>query len=280
MVNKTLFDRNLIDIKKKISEKKIYKYSELTGLLKALKNNNQVSQAMTTQNFLIQLQKQFSLKTHTITSEKINHERYSLSNITAYEFVDSLATNTFFSMTTALNLRGLSKFRDDFIFYSQEQKEKNQVLNKLTQSLIDNAFKKEYRYTHSTASYGAQHVVFLKPKFSSRVEVKKYQGFYMSSVNRSLVEIILNIQYFKDFETIIENFKLLKNKLNINKIYNVVEAFNLIYPYFQLLGFALNKIGYNNKELDIFKQKVSKFKFYTQKNKLKYSYDKYWQIYY
>ncbi len=277
---KTLLDKNLAIIKKKLLQKKVYKYREITDILNCLKEDSQVSQTTTSQSFFTQLQENLSLRTHIVVSDKINQERYSLSDITVYDFVDSLAKNTFFSMTTALNLQELSNFKDDFIFYSQEQKEKKRVLNKLTQSLIDNAYKKKYRYTHSTAKYGEHYIVFLTPKFSDQVEVIEYKNLKMSSIHRSLVEILINIQYFKDFETIIDNFKPLKNNLNVDKVFSVVEKFDLIYPYFQLLGFALGRIGFENSELDIFKEKISQFNFYTQKNKKNYSYDKYWKIYY
>uniref|UniRef100_UPI0034DF02B4 hypothetical protein n=1 Tax=Candidatus Thiodubiliella endoseptemdiera TaxID=2738886 RepID=UPI0034DF02B4 len=139
---KTLLDKNLAIIKKKLLQKKVYKYREITDILNCLKENSQVSQTTTSQSFFTQLQENLSLRTHIVVSDKINQERYSLSDITVYDFVDSLAKNTFFSMTTALNLQELSNFKDDFIFYSQEQKEKKRVLSKLTQSLIDNAYKK------------------------------------------------------------------------------------------------------------------------------------------
>ncbi|CAC9427911.1 hypothetical protein BPUTSESOX_178 [uncultured Gammaproteobacteria bacterium] len=277
---KTLFDRNLAIIKKKILQKKVYKYREITGILNSLKENSQISQATTSQSFFTQLQENLSLKTHIVVSDKINQERYSLSDITAYDFVDSLVKNTFFSMTTALNLQGLSDFKGDFIFYSQELKERKRVSIKLTQSLIDNAYKKKYSYTHSTAKYGEHYIVFLTPKFSDQTEVIAYKNLKISSIHRSLVEILINIQYFKDFETVIDNFKPLKNNLNVDKVYSVVEKFDLIYPYFQLLGFALSQIGFKNSELDLFKEKISQFNFYTQKNKKNYAYDKFWKIYY
>ena len=277
---KTLFVKNLPVIKEKLSQKKVYKYREIINIFSSLKENSQVSKTMKTESFFIQLQQSLSLKTHIVVSNKINKERYSLYDITAYDFVNSLSSDTFFSMTTALNLQGLSKFRDNFIFYSQEQNKKKQVSNKLTQSLIDDAYKKEYRYTNSTAEYSGYYIVFLMPKFSNQVEVVKYKNFKISSINRSLVEILINIQYFKGFESVINNFKPLKNNLNIDKIYSVVERFDLIYPYFQLLGFTLNQIGFKNSELSIFKKKISQFNFYTQKNKKHYSYNKYWKIYY
>ena len=225
---KTLFDRNLAIIKKKILQKKVYKYSEIIDTLNYLKENSQVSQTTTSQSFFTQLQENLSLKTHIVVSDKINQERYSLSDITAYDFVDSLAKNTFFSMTTALNLQGLSDFKDNFIFYSQEQKEKKRVLSKLTQPLIDNAYKKIYRYTHSTAKYGEHHIVFLTPKFSDQTEVIEYKNFKISSIHRSLVEILINIQYFKDFETVVDNFKPLKNTIFIyySTLYNLYDNYN------------------------------------------------------
>ncbi len=277
---KTLFDKNTAAIKKRLLSKKLYSYAQLLDLLKTLKKRQQIAQTVTITNFFTQLRaSSIPLKTHIITSEKINHERYAVQDINAYDFVSSLAKNSFFSMTTALNLQQLSDFRQDFIFYSQELTAKKQTPNTLTQKAIDSTYQKPYRYTQSTAKYRDYNAVFLTPKFSNKIEVISSHGLQISSVNRALVEMLLNIQYFKNFETIVAQFKPLKNQLSIKKIHKVVDAFDLIYPYFQLLGFTLRQIGFSNAELGIFKQKTSSFKFYTEKQKSSYLYDKYWQIY-
>lgn len=277
---KTLFDKNLADIKNAISEKKVYKYRELTDVLNVLKKDSRVAQSMSSSAFMVKLQEQLHLKTYTVVSDKIKQERYSLFDITIYEFVNSLTPRAFFSMTTALNLMGASNFRSEFIFYSQEQKKKHYKPSKITQEAIDNAYKKDYRYTKSTADYESHHLVLLMPKFSGEVGVEKHNGFNVSSVNRALAEILINIQYFKGFKEVIKEFKGIKDRININEVYKVIKAFDLIYPYFQLLGFALNQIGFHHSELDIFKKQVSEFDFYTEKNKSRYRYDEYWRIYY
>ena len=72
----------------------------------------------------------------------------------------------------------------------------------------------------------------------------------------------------------------IKDKLNLDTIYNIIDKFDFIYPYFQLAGFYLEKIGFSKVELEKFYTKRSELNFYTQKNKNQYGFDGYWKIYY
>ena len=92
--------------------------------------------------------------------------------------------------------------------------------------------------------------------------------------------MIVNLQYFKSFDIVIDIFKPLKKHLVLNEIYHIIEKFEFIYPYFQLIGFALEKLGFKKNELNKFSANIEELKFYTQKNLEKYEFDNYWNIYY
>ena len=72
----------------------------------------------------------------------------------------------------------------------------------------------------------------------------------------------------------------IKRELDLEKIYDVIENFDSVYPYYQLAGFYLEKIGFKKSELIKFYDKKSELKFYTHKNQLNYDYNEYWKIYY
>jgi hypothetical protein len=81
-------------------------------------------------------------------------------------------------------------------------------------------------------------------------------------------------------DTVIKIFEPLKDKLDPQRVFDVVRAYDPIYPYYQLVGFSLTRIGFDKKSLVLFKEHVDDLRFYTEKNKHKYSFDNYWNIYY
>jgi hypothetical protein len=198
--------------------------------------------------------------------------------IDIYRLLLSFKKNCFFSMSTSLNLQGFSNYRNDFLFLSCELTPKDTPRPTLTQENIDNAFSKPYRRTHSIGKYNDLKIVFLTPKYSNNYAVIK-TNHPVSSINRALVEMIINVQYFRSSLEIIQTFDPLKSKLNLTEIFNIISEFNLIYPYFQCIGYYLEQIGFAKSDLKQFKDQVTELKFYTDKNQASYEFDSYWNMY-
>ncbi len=277
-----LFSKNIETIKDLLYEKKLYSLKDLNLLLDRLKMKKLIAQDVSSRRFFDLLQNRLGLKTYSVFSEKINKVRYTLyPDINIYDFVSTFEKQGFFSMTTALNIQRLSNQKDNFVFFSKELSLKNYFGNNLLiQKDIDQAYQKEYRFTRSIASYEDKHIIYLTPKNTNRFEVIEYDGYDVSSIHRAFVEMIMNVQYFKNFDTVINIFKPLKDKLDPKMVFDVVRAFDPIYPYYQLVGFSLNRVGFDKKNLVLFKKHISDLRFYTEKNKHEYSFDNYWNIYY
>ncbi|MBP9742839.1 MAG: hypothetical protein KBD37_05725 [Burkholderiales bacterium] len=208
-------------------------------------------------------------------------ERYSMQKeINGYQLAYSIKSKSFFSMTTALNLQGYSDIRKDYIFLSSELTPKEIHTEELTQDSIDNAYKKPYRMTKNYGKFKENYIVLLSPKNTAQFEVIDFNNYRVSSINRAFVEIVINIQYFQGSLTVIQLFKPLKLQLDVTRIFTIIEKFNFIYPYYQLFGYMLEQIGFNKLELKDFKAKINSLKLYTDKNKMTYLYDEYWQIFY
>jgi hypothetical protein len=201
------------------------------------------------------------------------------TQVDPYRFALSLRKGSFLSMSTALNLHGYSNYRNDFVFVSCETSKKKVEHDVLSQESIDNAFHKPYRRTQSVGKLNDKNIVFLTPKYTGKIAIIDAR-FPVSSINRALVEMIINVQYFRTSLEIIQTFIPLKSKIDVNEVFKVVEAFDLIYPYFQCVGFYLEKIGFNKDELIKFKKHVINLNFYTDKDKSNYTFDTYWNMYY
>ncbi len=277
-----LFSKNMETIKDFLQEKKLYSLKDLNLLLDHLKVKRLIAQNISSRRFFDLLQNRLGLKTYSVSSEKINKVRYTLyRDINIYDFVSTFEKQGFFSMTTALNIQRLSSQKENFVFFSKELSLKNDFENNsLTQKDIDLAYRKEYRFTRSIASYEDKHIIYLTPKNTDRFEVIEYDGYAVSSVHRAFVEMLMNVQYFKNFDTVIKIFEPFKDKLDPKRVFDVIHSFDTIYPYYQLVGFSLNRIGFDKKNLGLFKERVGDLEFFTEKNKHEYVFDDYWNMYY
>lgn len=258
-----------------------YSKNDLQEVLYLLKEKKLVSESLYFDKFFNKLIDN-NLQTYTLKIKDKYYTRYSLiDSFDEYKFAATISKKSFFSMTTSLNIQKLSDYRDDFIFISKELNKRNLISTGLEQKNINNSFKnKNYRYTNNIGQLNNKNYILLSPKYSNNYEIIEFNGFKVSSINRVLVEMIINIQYFQSSENIIQIFRPIKDKLDLLKIFTLLNKLNYIYPYYQSLGFFLEKIGFSKKELKIFKNETSKFDFYTEKLKESYLYDDYWKIYY
>lgn len=271
---------NQDEIISKAKEFKFHDIGSLRGLLKFLKESKLVSQTLSFDSFLRRLI-DLGLHQQTLFINEKNLTKYTFQkDFDLYEFVLSLHKNSFLSMSSALNVQGLSTYRDEFIFASQELSLKQCVDSSLLQENVDKAFRKEYRRTHSVGKLKNKTIILLSPKYTDQYQVIDYKGLRVSTINRALVEMIVNVQYFRNAQEIIDVFQTIKNRIDIDTVFDVVKQFDFIYPYYQSVGFYLEKIGFTKDELKKFKEMVSNIKFYTEKSKENYSYNEYWNMYY
>ncbi|MFW3345859.1 hypothetical protein ACN9K5_06570 [Aliarcobacter butzleri] len=264
-----------------LKKKGFFSINDITSILDELKEENLVSNSLTQNDFYLKLLDD-GLVAYTITIRDIEKIRYTLNKeFNIYDFVYSLEKNGFFSMFTSLNIQGLTNFRDNFIFISKERMKRVNFNSKdITQEAIDKAFTNKPRRTKAHDTIYNYNVVILESNNTQEIGIIKYKGYKISSINRAFVEIISNIQYSKTPDDVIYEFKNLKDKLDINEIFNIIEKFDFVYPYYQLAGYYLEKIGFLKEELSKFFNKKTDLIFYTIKNKEKYTLDEYWAIKY
>lgn len=204
------------------------------------------------------------------------------------KLVDSIYIKGFFSMTTALYIQDLSNYRPELIFHSQELTPKDIDTNNanyqnkdIDQHSIDFSFQnKDYRYTKNIGQYEDYHIISLSPKYTNNVGVVQCGDYKVSSIERALIEMVVNVHYFKNFNNLIEIFKPIKEHISIQKIIDILKVFNYIYPYYNSIGFLLEKIGFDKYELEPIKSHVDKLNFYTERIKESYNYNEYWKVYY
>ena len=274
------FSKNKEKIKSIAENTNSYSFSDIAALLSKVKEDGLVSRSMTASKFYDRLV-DIGLLSFSVFIDGAYLTRYSFhKDIPDETLLLSLKKRAFLSMSSSLNYQGLSSYRDDFVFISQEQSPKEDYNHsKLTQEAIDNAFSKDYRRTKKVGKYNNKHIVFLEPKNTKEFGVIEINGIKVSSVSRALVEMVVNVQYFRNTKELISVFKKIKSNIDIDEVFDIVEKFDFIYPYHQSIGYILEKIGFKREKLYKFKECVSKLNFYTDKKQDNYKYIAYWKMY-
>ena len=259
----------------------VFSFEQIYIILENLKDKNLVQQGMSSNMFYSKLLED-GLISYTVTFRNIQKIRYTLDKeFNIYDFACSLENKSFFPMFTSLNIQGLSNYRSNFVFISRERKERNNFTSRsLTQDAIDKAFSSNPRRTKAHDVINGYNLVLLESNNTEGIGIINYKGYRVSSINRAFVEIISNIHYFISPNNIINEFKIIKNKLDIDEILKIIEKFDFVYPYYQLAGYYLEEIGFTKNELFKFYSKKSDLIFYTVKNKEKYEFNEYWNIKY
>jgi hypothetical protein len=258
-------------------------FTSIQEIYVACQDKSLVAQDLFFSSFLQFLIEKEIIYIHTIIFPSKTYTRYSIKKeIDIFAFVYTFETRAFFSMTTALYLQGLSAYKSNNIFLSVEQSDKQHTFSAdLSQASIDSAFVSgKSRYPSAIVSYEDYNIIIASPKHTDDVGVIIHNGYRMSSIDRALVELIINVQYVRNLDQLIEIFRPIKEKLNIDNILHILDRYNLIYPYYQAVGFILNQLGFDINQLKSFSDKISGYDFYIERGKDHYDYNSYWKMYY
>ncbi|MCF6172201.1 MAG: hypothetical protein L3J44_00180 [Campylobacteraceae bacterium] len=304
-MKKTLFEKNIINISKLFKSNEFYilssyyKYktadNSIDKIYKLCQEKRYIAQSLNIYNFIGKLVELNIIKNYILSIGSKNISFYSktdnnsnlhyFSESDMIKIIDTVFTEGFFSMTTALYIQGFARYKTQLIFHSKELTKKDIHLSSsnisLSQKNIVESYKnKNYRYTNNIGSFDKYHIISLSPKNTNNFGVIKYGEYPVSSIERALVEMVVNVHYFKSFNNLISIFKPIKNRINIKNVADILIAFDFIYPYYNSVGFLLEEIGFKKGELTSIRKNINTLDFYTERKKETYRYNKYWKIYY
>ena len=197
----------------------------------------------------------------------------------------------YLSHFSALYLHELTKHRPEEYFLSKEiVGNKPSHSNLKIPEKIKQAFLKSHRKTSKYLSYQKTKITLLEKQDLNRIGVKnkfltvdKARNIKISftSVERTLIDSIISPHYSGGIKTVINAF--FKARINIDKLYEIYKAYSHFYPYWQSVGFLLDRLkspSVSKKWLQRFSS--PKMTFYLDKNfnDENWAYNSKWKIYY
>lgn len=232
--------------------------------------------------------KRFLLEEYSFIEDQIigdhSYEIYYRSN-SKIDFFDVAAVRSrgsYFSYYSALYINNLTLQIPKQIYLTLERKSLDQNNNILKQENIDRVFSKPPRITSDKRNYKNFDINFINGQYQNLIGITTFRSQYaVSDIERTLIDIAVRPFYSGGVTQVLEAYINAKNKLDPKKLMDYYAQLNYTYPYHQVIGFYLEKAGYDAKMYNEFLNFDDlEFDFYLTYNILHKEFSKKWRLYY
>ncbi len=199
-----------------------------------------------------------------------------------YDVALSLVPNAYLSHVSALFLHGIIGIEPKQIYITSEQskKEHKTDTNDLEQETINNAFSKPQRQTNSKCKYLGKTFFLLNGMFTERLGVITIGNKPITSIERTLLDMAVRPAYAGGAQEVLKAFINARNTVDIEVLINLLDSLNYTYPYYQSIGFYLEKAGYSDQQISKLKNRGKYIDFYLDYAIENPIYSKNWRLFY
>lgn len=169
------------------------------------------------------------------------------------------------------------------IYTSYSKSHTTNSTSELTQKAIDSAFSKPQRITsdvYKSETDNTRYYFIQKAYKENNIGIISDNNLRYTDLERTLIDITIRPAYSGGVFEVLEAYEKAKNNLNIKKLLNYLEELDYVYPYHQLIGFYMDKAGYENKTLKLLLNHTSEFNFYLTYNISNKEFNEKWKIFY
>ena len=269
-------------------KRKAYTTNDLQDIFRSNKDEWRLSTRTTYAKFLTYLvEKKQLLKVKKLIHIESGSEKliYTVENANKYDIICTIKKNGYLSYLTALVIHELTLQIPKTLYISEEIHDTYLTKNILNQESIDRVFSKEQRTTTNIYKdeISNERYVLIEKKINTKnigIIDDISLNYPTSNIERTLIDCVVRPQYSGGIFSVLEAFRKAIGILDLKKLDSYLDDLNYTYPYHQLVGFYLDRAGYNESDLQPFLNKVSNFKFYMTYNLSNKKLDSKWNIYY
>ena len=216
-------------------------------------------------------------------AEKLN--KYVFGEPTLFEIANSIKSKAYLSHYTAMFLHGLTDNLPKTIYTNTELKmSKNLNTKELEQSNIDRVFALSGRQSNQIAKYEDVEIYLLNSKNVEHVGVKEFEfdgiKLRVTDIERTLIDITVRPNYAGGIQEVLNAFAAAKDKVSVNRLIAILKKLDYTYPYHQVIGFYMEKSGYDETALGMLEKLEIKYNFYLTYQIESKDYSERWKLYY
>lgn len=268
------------------NSKRVYTKSDLARILSTNRDFWRLTQGTTVDYFIEFLKNKSRLTELELTSPNYpGFLRYAWNEVSPYQVALAVKPRSYLSHGTAVFLHGLTEQIPKTIYANQEQSPKPSARGKLTQEAIDRAFSNRQRRSNYTLTYEKWNIVLLSGKNTGNLEVADVSGplresLAVTSIERTLIDIAVRPIYAGGVFQVLQAYKSAKDRVSINTLIATLKKLGYVYPYHQVIGFYMQKAGYDGKRYQRLKTLGTAFDFYVTHDMKDPEFDREWRLYY
>jgi len=221
---------------------------------------------------------------HLTSTYPLHTTRFHRGDFTPYELALSLRPYSYLSHGTAAFLHGLTDNQPEFVYVNQEQSAKKQS-GSLTQAGLNRAFSGKQRQSRFIVTHNKTRIMLLSGKDTDQLGVQEVTGtqgetLELTNLERTLIDIAVRPGYAGGTENVLYSYGRAIQKISVDRLTEMIEELNYVYPYHQAIGFYLQRAGLDFKSLTSLRKLELKYDFFLEHGMKKTKFDSQWRIHY
>jgi hypothetical protein len=267
------------------AEKRVFSRRGLSTVLAQNRNNWQLAQGTTANDFIEFLCQKAELREVNLKSDKyVLPPRYIWGQVSPYLLALSIRKAGYLSHATAVSLHSLTDQIPKTVYVNFEQSPKPRS-GTLNQESITRAFANRQRRTNYTFRYQDWQIAILSGKQTGRLGVITTKGpqgesLDVTNLERTLIDITVRPEYGGGVYQVLQAFRSAKPQMSVNALIAVLKGLDYVYPYHQAIGFYMQKAGYDESRWARLRQLDFKYDFYLAHDIREKDYDSQWRLFY
>ncbi|HTZ95842.1 MAG TPA: hypothetical protein VMB18_05565 [Terriglobales bacterium] len=272
-----LFDEN---------PKRVYTKADLAKVLFENRRFWRLAKSTTVADFIAFLIERSRLRAVSLASARYpGFVRYAWGEVSSYQVGLSVRPRSYLSHETAVFLLGLTDAIPNVIYVNQEQSPKPTPSGGLTQDSVDRAFSNQQRKSSYILEYEQSRIILLSGKNTGNLGVVKSTGPFqeqldLTGVERTLIDIAVRPIYAGGVFSVLEVYKSAADRVSVNALVAMLKKLNYTYPYHQVIGFYMQRAGYDQKRYSRLKHLGLNFDFYVSYGMKEPQFDREWRLHY
>jgi predicted transcriptional regulator of viral defense system len=232
------------------------------------------------------VQKEMMVVNHFLNNANQEKLIYSWKTQDEYTIMSGLKNDAYYAYYSSLFLHQLTLQIPKTVYLNFEHKRSVRESDNdthLTQEAIDQAFNGSQRKSSLSFSFNDKKIILTNGKFTNKLGVIKRkthaQCFEYTDLERTLIDIAVRPVYAGGVFEVREAFTLAKDRLNVKRLADYLAELNYIYPYHQVIGFYLEKSGYDKSDIELFRKEMN-FNFYLTYDIRNKEFSEKWKLFY
>ena len=267
---------------------KIFKKTEIGKILHENRDFWRLTQTTYPDQFIDELKKIKILREISLFSPNYNKTltRYTCeANPSVYQIALSIKSNSYLSHYTAMFLHNLTQQVPKTVYLNTEQSKKPATHSTLEQNRIDLAFKGKNRASQYIFNYDDWNICCINGKNTNNLgveelQISKNEKIPVTNVERTLIDIAVRSVYSGGIYEVLGAFKEAKGKFSVNKLLAILKKIDYVYPYHQVIGFYMERAGYQEAQLHLVRKLEMKYDFYLDYGMKETNYSKEWRLHF